>query len=306
MTFAEASPLHGKGGADEDGVRLLRWLAKRGAAIEFREGVEGRLAAFRADADGAPAALGSCRHETLVAAAAARWVVQEPDSTWRLTRVGRTALMRALSRSPDGRGDDGRPATIPGSRPPAPLGPSEPVARRSPVPHSPGSNPAESPLDWLRRRRDKLGEPLITDEQYRAGERLRADHWYAGMSPRVTASWSVVAPCSRGAGVAAQDLADNVLAARERVNRALTAVGPELSGILVDVCCHLIGLEQVEWREGWPQRSGKLVLQLALTALARHYGFLPPIATSGTAAPAPRTRHWGTLGYRPRIDGRPG
>jgi hypothetical protein len=289
---------------DEDGLRLLRWLAKRGAVIELREGVEGRLAAFRNDADGASAALGSCRHETLAAAAAARWVVQEPDSTWRLTRVGRTALMRALSRSPGSHGDDGRSAGH-DSRPPAPLGASEPAARRSPARRSSGPGPCESPLDWLRRRRDKSGEPMIADEQYRAGERLRADHWYAGMSPRVTASWSVVAPCSRGAGVASQDLADNVLAARERVDRALTAVGPELSGILLDVCCHLIGLEQVEWREGWPQRSGKLVLQLALTALARHYGFLPPIAPSGAAAPVPRTRHWGAPGYRPRIDGRP-
>jgi hypothetical protein len=64
------------------------------------------------------------------------------------------------------------------------------------------------------------------------------------------------------------------------------------------VCCHEIGLEAAERAQGWPQRSGKLVLQLALTSLARHYGLLAP-------APSPhasRMRHWGSEDYRPDID----
>jgi hypothetical protein len=168
---------------------------------------------------------------------------------------------------------------------------------------APAINPAESPLAWLSRRRAKDGIPLLSAAQFEAGERLRADFWFAQMTPRVTASWNPAASSRRerrsapGAGV---ELQDHVVAAKERVHRALNAVGPELAGILIDVCCHLKGLEDAERAFGWPQRSGKVVLQLALTRLARHYG----LTTDGgeTCSPRRRIRHWATPDYRPTTE----
>ncbi|MCK5712807.1 MAG: DNA replication protein, partial [Hyphomicrobiaceae bacterium] len=93
------------------------------------------------------------------------------------------------------------------------------------------------------------------------------------------------------------DMLDNVAAARERVGRALAVVGPELAGVLIDVCCHLKGLEAAEREAGWPQRSGKVVLQLALSRLARHYG-LGESASHATPRAA-QVRHWGSGDYRP-------
>lgn len=163
-------------------------------------------------------------------------------------------------------------------------------------------NDAESPLGWLKSRKDRNGRPLISDPQFEAGERLRADYWFARLSPRVTANWSALAPSGRmrrGAPSDAADLRDEVIAAKERVMRAIEAVGPELAGVLIDICCELKGLEDAEKSHGWPQRAGKVVLALALTRLARHYGLDPPDETRRRRK---GLRHWGSEDYRPTLD----
>ncbi len=167
----------------------------------------------------------------------------------------------------------------------------------------PGLNPAESPIAWLRRRLDRDGNPMLSAAQFDAGERMREDLWLGGLTPRVTQSWSGM-PQSRRTPRATPgnsgSMTDTLVGARQRVNRAIEAIGPEHGNLLIDVCGHLRGLEEIEASCAWPQRSAKLMLQTALTALARHYGLLPPV--NADAVLRQRMRHWGSTDFRPKLD----
>src|SRR5262245_58642724 len=94
---------------------------------------------------------------------------------------------------------------------------------------TPATNLGESPIAWLRQRKDKSGRPMLDKEQFEAGERLRADFWFAEMTPRVTTNWTGVSlgHGRRSAPGVGLEMPDRVIAARERVKRALAAVGPE-------------------------------------------------------------------------------
>lgn len=141
----------------------------------------------------------------------------------------------------------------------------------------------ESPLGWLARRKGRDGRALIDAVQFSAGERLRADFTKAQLTPRITSNWSSPGG-GRVKGGGPVEMTDMILASRQRVNQAMKTVGPEFAGILLDVCCFLRGLEDVEKNRGWPSRSAKVVLQLGLDCLARHYGFAQELKR-GSAAP---------------------
>lgn len=154
-------------------------------------------------------------------------------------------------------------------------------------------NLQESPLFPLLRLKERDGRCFLPEQAAAAGERLAADFDFAGLQPRITASWEPrLSSRSSGAAPPAVELADSTLAARRRVTRAVEAMGPELAGVALDVCCFGKGLETVERERQWPARSAKLMLRAALLTLARHY--TPPPSR-------PRPRHWGEEGFRPEI-----
>lgn len=134
-------------------------------------------------------------------------------------------------------------------------------------------NHAESPLAWLFSHTDRQGKSLISLDQFTAGERLRRDFTLASLDPRVTALWGMpINHAGRSGDGGAAAMNDTMIGAKDRVWKALHAVGPDLGGVLLQVCCHLNGLAETEKQLGWPVRSGKVVLGIALSLLAVHYG----------------------------------
>jgi hypothetical protein len=127
-------------------------------------------------------------------------------------------------------------------------------------------NAAESPLGWL------LSRGLLTQRQYDAGERLRADWERAQLPPRVTMSWDA-APVARGRGgsIGAPDLSGAQIDAKQRFDGAIAAAGPGLSDILWRIVCAGEGMRDAETALGWPARAGKLVLVFALDRVAAYY-----------------------------------
>lgn len=212
------------------------------------------------------------------------WLIRGPDERLRLSAAGLCALRDAANRGALSRSTG--PTAQTGER------------RRRRVPFLPEARAGS--LAWLQRRKDKNGKPLVNEAQVAAGERLGADFWHSRLSPRVTADWSMSAPrqrVRRSAPGASTQISDQVLVARDRVRRALVAVGPELADILVDVCCRDLGLEAAERAKSWPQGTARILLGKALTALARHYGLIAP-----NSMVIGRLLHWEEDGYRPDLD----
>lgn len=145
-------------------------------------------------------------------------------------------------------------------------------------------NLVESPLVALSRLKDRNGAPFLTPDLLAAGERLRVDFTRGQLTPSVGQRWDPVRVGRQSAAAGGiGDLTDAAMAARQRVEAAITAVGPDLSGVLLDACCFLKGLTLIERERQWPVRSAKLMLRAGLAALDRHYA--APGSVKRTTAP---------------------
>ena len=234
--------------------RLLRHLAQTGCyAVASPLGC-GRIALYR-EARGASLGAGYLSAETATA------LVAEGRVAW--SGAGKAARLVLCGEAASRPGEASRPQAADPARP--------------------ALDERESPLLWLYRRAGKDGKPQITDEEFAAGERFRADITLAQMLPRTTMNWDgALTPEQRGSGP--PDMAgasDTSLAARQRVRLACEALGPELSGLAIDVCGFLKGLDLVETERRWPARSAKVVLRIALATLATHYGLVRSARPSG-------------------------
>lgn len=157
-------------------------------------------------------------------------------------------------------------------------------------------NLREDPLALLARQ--ERGGFAVPPAAIAAGERLRRDIHQASLPPKTTSNWDrlVVDGAGPGSGLT---LSEAQAAARARVNAALVAVGPDLAGPLFDLCGFSRGIGDIERGLALPVRSGKVVIALALRALARHYGF----SDEARGAVRQPIRRWGTPDSRPDFPG---
>jgi len=124
-------------------------------------------------------------------------------------------------------------------------------------------NLAESPLTWLHARGH------LSDRLCDAGEALRADYERAQLPANITMRWDPVRAKTTGErGLAPTE---RQIAARQRFDRAIRAAGRGLEDILWRVVCAGEALPEAEKTLGWPARSGKLVLKIALERVADFY-----------------------------------
>jgi hypothetical protein len=124
-------------------------------------------------------------------------------------------------------------------------------------------NLAESPLAWLHAR-GHLSERLLD-----AGEKLRVDYERAQLSASVTMRWDPVRV--KSTGERGLSPSEQQVAARQRFDGAIKAAGRGLEDILWRVVCAGEALPDAEKTLGWPARSGKLVLKIALERVAEFY-----------------------------------
>jgi hypothetical protein len=128
------------------------------------------------------------------------------------------------------------------------------------------ANIVESPLGWL------FSRGLVSQRQFDAGERLRADWERAQLPPRVTMAWdSAPVSSQRGGSTAEPDLNGAQIDAKRRFNDAIAHAGPGLGDILWRIVCAGEGMRDAETALGWPARAGKLVLSFALDRVADYY-----------------------------------
>ena len=124
-------------------------------------------------------------------------------------------------------------------------------------------NIGESPLAWLHSRGH------LEARLFDAGEALRRDYERAQLSASVTMRWDPVRVKSTGDhGLSATE---KQVAAKSRFDAALAQAGSGLQDVLWRVVCAGDGLPDAEKALGWPARSGKLVLKLALERVAEFY-----------------------------------
>lgn len=137
---------------------------------------------------------------------------------------------------------------------------------KGPQPRTVTVNLSESPLGWL------FARGHLDARQFEAGEKLRSDYERAQLGVRTTMRWDGMPGAGGRRGTPGMlEASERQIAAKQRFDGALAHIGRDLNDIAWRVICAGESVPVAEKDLGWPARSGKLVLRLALDRLADYY-----------------------------------
>ena len=262
------SSREGVGRFDAEALRVLNRLAETGAVLAVASDMETAII-VRESGDGVTTKTGAVDRLVAEMMALREWIATSKPgrvSRYRITAKGRAALTALVEAAEPSERSGGfvEQNRIWGEKLVHDAGENAPRRVRY--------NVAESPLATLARRRDKDGNPFLSDELVTVGERLREDFELAHMGPKISLDWDrFLTSGARGTFSGDTRIGTGPEAARNRVQQALEALGPGLADVALRCCCYLEGVVTAETRLGWSARSGKIVLRIALTQLKRHY-----------------------------------
>ncbi|MEM1236615.1 MAG: DUF6456 domain-containing protein [Pseudomonadota bacterium] len=259
-----------------EGRRILRRLCETGAVLAVAKDMD-KAVVVRDTADGGTTKTAVVDRNIAQAMALKDWIsCSQPEARiarYKVTSVGRAALKRLLAEAESRAAgfNEAQSAFAGQHRSWGERDVMEDGSDGTSKPRRMRYNIAESPLAGLARRKDKDGNPFLSDDLVVAGERLREDFELAQMGPRVTQNWDRFLTAGHSGSFTSTDGLGGPEAARARVQDALADLGSGLGDVVLRCCCFLEGLETAEKRMGWSARSGKIVLRIALGRLKQHY-----------------------------------
>lgn len=253
---------------ERDAARILHRLTENGAVLAVAQEME-KAVVVRENESGTTTRTAVVERDVAQAMALKDWIVCETPgriSRYVVTSIGRAALAGLMAK----RENSAQPGFAE-----AQMGFSGAVINGRGRPQATGRSrysAPDSPLTMLARRRDKEGNPFLSDDLVAAGERLREDFELSQIEPGMAQNWDHFLTGRGGSGFGSAEIGNTgPTAARGRMALALRELGPGLGDMALRCCCYLEGLETAEKRMGWSARSGKIVLRIALQRLKRHY-----------------------------------
>ncbi|MEX0303942.1 MAG: DUF6456 domain-containing protein [Leisingera sp.] len=254
-------------GFEREAASVLTLLCRGGAVLAAANEMKMAVVVREGhDADGQEVAVS---HPLAGAMALTGWITCSRKgrvSRYAITPAGRNALNRIIAEQ-----ENRARARLEGgfAEAQAPFLAPEPAGDKTGYGRKPRYGSAETPLEMLARLADKEGNPFLTPGMVGAGKRLREDFELAQINSLLMQEKLHFSPGCRAMRSSSQEAG---AAAHKRMTEALQTLGAGLSDIALRCCCHLEGLETAERNLGWPARSGKVVLRIALQHLAEYYG----------------------------------